>query len=411
MTCRLPNINHYGLTGCYIAGGAVLSTVTKTDIKDYDVYPKSKEDTLNVCAVLFDAGGFVINMSVNAITFKLNDKNSNGERVIVQVILGQYPTPSAIFDAFDFTICMGAFDCDTGEYHMVEDFWIDVASKTIRFNVDTKWPLNSLIRVYKYTKKGYYTGKTEMAKIALAIARDGMPNSWEELEDAIGGVYGRSLKLSRTEEKKTECILDDLVDTVSLKDEEPLEFNFDNAIEMLSKITEENFEGYLEDVAHIYTNTGIDELEIILSDEALELYTITNPSQQTTYVKILDGWVHPVKNGKTLVDNHVDSGKIVVKPLKDRGGFIWGTKHLKKKGDEFVGGVHNGNHNGVTYSYGNTTAYDKHPFLFCYVDENQHINKGDYKCKVAVSVSDIVSIDTYKINTKSMLCMDVTEVE
>ena len=207
----------FSVPGCYLAGGAILSTVTKTEISDYDLYPKSKEAMITLFYLLQDSNCFVVNYSDRAVTWKCNDiVKDNGERGIIQVMtFDTFESPEKIFDFFDFSVCMGAFDTDTLEYHFHKDFWPSVASRTLYFNPMTKYPLNSLTRVSKYTSKGYYLPKTESIKMSLAVINSGMPTSWEELEAAIGGSYGRQIKIAVTDKEFSyEAaleILDDLV--------------------------------------------------------------------------------------------------------------------------------------------------------------------------------------------------------
>jgi len=193
---RFPDLDPVGLVDCYIAGGAVLSTMTKTSIADYDIYPKNENGMLTA----FDAclsDGYCVNITENAVTFKINQTNEAGERMICQVItFDTFKTHQQIFESFDFTVSMGAFDCDTKNYHFDKRFWPDIASKSLGFNPNTKYPLNSLLRLSKYKEKGFYFSKAELLKLGIAIIESGLPASWKELEDQIGGTYGREIKLN-----------------------------------------------------------------------------------------------------------------------------------------------------------------------------------------------------------------------
>jgi len=237
---RLPkNPDPFDLRGCYIAGGTILSLATKSDINDYDVYPKNAEGFSNAIDKLLDSGCFVVKVSDRAITFKCNtEKNSKGERAIIQVMTYDYfDTAEKIFDNFDFTVCMGAFDCDTSSYTLHQDFYPDIATKTLRFNHKTKYPLNSLLRVSKYNHKGFFMSKPEYVKMALAIAKEGMPSSWEELEDQIGGSYGREIRLSR----------------------DGLEYSFENMIMVLSDMAFD-FENYINAEDKEYDKLSADDI-------------------------------------------------------------------------------------------------------------------------------------------------------
>lgn len=212
----LKIVDELGIQGCFIAGGAILSVATKTEINDYDIYPKSDLafESL-VMSLIKNQVCFVMNLSDKALTLKCNNiKNAKGERAIIQIMFSPdfFPTAESIFEKFDFTICMAAFDCDAKEYIFHKDFYPDVASKTLRFNTGTLYPLNSLIRTTKYKEKGYYIAKPELLKIAFAIVQKGMPTSWEELESQIGGSYGKQISVSSN----------------------GIEFNYENVIQVLS---------------------------------------------------------------------------------------------------------------------------------------------------------------------------------
>lgn len=275
---RMPKeFDEFGLTDCFIAGGSILSTATKTKINDYDVYPKSKEAFINAIANLMDDQNcFVINVSDRAITFKSNTvTNWDGERMIVQVMsFDVFPTAQHIFNAFDFTVCMAAYDCDTKEYIFHEDFYPDIASKTLRFNPNTKYPLNSFIRVSKYQTKGYYISKMELAKIALCVAKTGFPNSWEELENQIGGSYGRTLTLAR----------------------EGIEFNFENAIEILSNTTFEITEDLTENLSDIKSDSVIN----CYRDDDIEY--ISTMTDKKYYYIVKDNYFIEAKFSKDIYD-------------------------------------------------------------------------------------------------------------
>lgn len=199
----------------FIAGGAVLSKTIGQPINDIDIYPKSKDKVEEILHYLIDELNYeVVSMSSRAITIKSNIIDSEGYRMLCQVmIFDEFPTPQHIYDKFDFTVCMAAYDCDTKKYDYHPCFYEDVGSRRINFNTDTEFPYASLVRVGKYTKKGFSLSKGEFVKIGMSVARKGLPESWDELAEAIGGVYGIALKLG-----------------------DNLPYTFDNAIEVLTNL-------------------------------------------------------------------------------------------------------------------------------------------------------------------------------
>lgn len=219
--------------GCFIAGGAILSKITKQEINDYDIYPKSQEDAVNIITDLIEDGLFVVAYSPKAITLKSNEMLSNGERQLVQVIIFDYfQNAQDIFNTFDFSVCMCAYDTDTEEYHFAENTILDIASRTITFNPNTRHPFNSSLRVDKYLKKGFYFPKTQMIKMAMAISNTTLPTSWEELETLIGGSYGRTMKLNRDNTPfsidAAYALLDKMNGNISVYEQE-----FDDALDIM----------------------------------------------------------------------------------------------------------------------------------------------------------------------------------
>jgi len=393
---RLPELDPIGLTGCYIAGGAVLSAVTRTEIADYDIYPKNKQALLDVCMTLADANTYVVSVTDRAITFKSNDIiMDNDERAIFQVMrFTDTDTPDKIFSAFDFTVCMGAYDCDTKQYTFHDDFWPDVASKSLRFNPGTKFPLNSLIRMQKYIKKGYTSGKGEIAKIALAVANKGMPSDWRELEQQLGGIYGRELKLKVEE----------------------IPFSFEAAIEILSAL---DYNSRLEDQDFSWVRKN--ELEVLCTGEIPQQYSFA--SEPIAPYHIMVG-TSSTSYFKLNADNSLSKGKLHpnlaelipefssnTTPLKEApGGYITAWKHLQKDKDgNLIGAVYSGDHNGVTYSVGKETEWNKSPYLFAYLSKTATSGSNKVVAKVRIPVDSIVAIDSLKICTKKMELIEIID--
>ena len=83
---------------------------------------------------------------------------------------------------FDFTINMASLaytykERDDRAYDLESDFvfdgrfFIDNMSKSLVFNKNTLYPINSLFRVKKYQERGYNINTLELMKIALRISQ------------------------------------------------------------------------------------------------------------------------------------------------------------------------------------------------------------------------------------------------
>lgn len=237
---RLPKQPHpfSGLEQCYVAGGAILSAATKSEPADYDIYPKSRKAAVdNIYYLMEEENCFIVNISDRAVTLKSNSHtNDKGERILVQVMMfDEFSSSKSIFDFFDFTVCMAAFDCDTKTYEFHADFWPDVASKTLRFNPNTRYPLNSMMRIGKYRNKGYVLPTSEMIRMSLTLMQSTMPTSWEDLEKVIGGTYGQQVKLH------TEGLEFSIENAIQLFDDLSVDMLMPNLDEDYSRFTAEDF--------------------------------------------------------------------------------------------------------------------------------------------------------------------------
>lgn len=354
------NFDPFGLTRCFIAGGAVLSAATKKPIADYDVYPKDAQGREDVIAHLIETNCFIVNISDRAITFKCNGHyDKDGNRTIIQVmILDLFPTAQEIFNLFDFTVCMAAYDCDLKEYIFHEDFYPDVASNTLRFNPNTKYPLASMIRVNKYRSKGYYISKFEDTKIALAIAKVGLPQSWDELESQIGGTYGKELKLQTDD----------------------MEFSYDNAIRLLSN---------LEFNITTEPNTTYDELKL---DDILNCF-ITDEKQ---YVELNDTHNYFIEDGffigerfsKTLFNKLGKPKNFKLSKATTVFGYV------ASEGDYKL----NGKNCHISIDKQNCKPYSRQEIYLVSVDISSIKHYGSYTTGTIAKVGNKVTKDTEQID-------------
>ena len=166
-----------------IAGGAITSIFCNRDINDIDIYFKCKEDAGNFIGEMIEDRNWIISHTNKATAFQYNN-------VTYQVIHFDYfKSPQEIFDKFDFTVCMGAFDCDTEEFILHEDFLKHNAQRMLKFNENTLYPIISALRVKKYEEKHYKISKMEYLKILLTCMNHKI-ETYEELKEQIGGMYG-----------------------------------------------------------------------------------------------------------------------------------------------------------------------------------------------------------------------------
>lgn len=214
--------------GAFIAGGALTSAFTGMPINDVDFYFKSKEDFINAVAQAYEDSMWCVAATDRAVTFV------NHDNVIQLMHFDFFPTTEEVFDAFDFTVCMAAYDLDKKEFVFSEDFLKHASQRFLRFHSGTRYPYGSLMRVLKYQDRGYKIGKSDLLRIGLACQRVEL-TSWDELAAAIGGQYGEKAKIETDKEFSIDAALEMFSDIEITTTEQPVAMP-SNAYECLQKI-------------------------------------------------------------------------------------------------------------------------------------------------------------------------------
>jgi len=175
----------------FIAGGSLTSAFTGRAINDVDFYFQSKADFQMAIQDAYDSGLWCVAATDRAVTFV------SGPLVIQLMCFDFFDSPAAIFDAFDFTACMAAFDIDNQQFAFHEDFLKHAAQRYLKFHSGTRYPFGSLLRVLKYQSRGYTLGKSDLLRIALCCHKVPL-TSWANLAIAIGGQYGEKVNLDES---------------------------------------------------------------------------------------------------------------------------------------------------------------------------------------------------------------------
>lgn len=221
---------------CIVAGGSVLSIFTNNKINDIDVYFRRKEDLSNF---LYNemSENWIVAYTDKALLFRKNGMD-------IQLIYFKYfETPNDLFNTFDFTVCMGAFDFTTEEFVLHEDFLRNNISKTLKFNSSTAYPIVSALRVQKYKDKGFNISKAEFIKILLTVMKLKIDN-YDDLKAQMGGMYGENYDLL-------------------LKPKEGEEFDLLKIIDKISKIGETNFN---DTYVRFETGADIDDFDEFIEE-------------------------------------------------------------------------------------------------------------------------------------------------
>lgn len=220
--------NYFLPEGAFVAGGALTSVFTNHAISDVDIYFKTKEDFIRAVEQAYDEGMWCVAATDRAVTFVYRTS-------VVQLMhFDFFPTAEAIFDAFDYTVNMAAYDIDQDKFTFSEDFFKHASQRFLRFHSGTRYPYGSLMRVLKYQDRGYKIGKSDLLRIGLACQKVEL-NTWDDLAAAIGGQYGEKAKIDAGDKPFTIDNAMDMFEDIDIKTIEK-EVVPGNAYDLLLKI-------------------------------------------------------------------------------------------------------------------------------------------------------------------------------
>ncbi len=224
---------------CFIAGGALTSIFTGTQINDIDIYFRSrdsldrvmqvfcniKDKELTVKRPVVGDNQFKVDDNIQPVTITKKSvvfsqgngywnptKGSYTPQASLQFISFQYfDTPEDIFNTFDFSINMCAYDCASGELTLHDNFLKHLARRSLVVNTNTAYPLISLLRCDKYKERGYNISTKEQMGLMFAVANMKI-DSWEDAKDHIGGMYGFDVEdlFNEDEEFSLDKVIDQL---------------------------------------------------------------------------------------------------------------------------------------------------------------------------------------------------------
>lgn len=220
----------------YVAGGTVTSLFSNREINDVDVYFPNEKKAIAFLSHLIEDGAWVVSHTKKATQLMYDEKN-------VQVIHFDYfETAEDLFGSFDYTVCMGLYDFNKEEYVLHDDFLKHNSQRILKYNPKTSYPIVSMLRIQKYEDKGYKISKPEFVRVVLSCMNLEI-NSYEELKDHMGGLYGENFdKLFEDVEDEDfdlEVAINKLADLALSEDyfkmPESKEYELDEIIKNISK--------------------------------------------------------------------------------------------------------------------------------------------------------------------------------
>ena len=202
-----------------LAGGALTSLFTDSKINDYDLYFRNKYDCANFIQGIGSCA--VLQLTKKSVTLSIDN-------CILQCIWFKYFDSSEdIFNSFDFTINMAAYDFSADEFVIDVRFFTDLAIRKLVINPGTAYPINTLLRVSKYENKGYTIDPVELLKLSVAISKKEL-KTYGDLRVEMSGVYGETY-LGIPEDISDHCLDENLNELCELCPDFP-SISMDNAI-------------------------------------------------------------------------------------------------------------------------------------------------------------------------------------
>ena len=160
-----------GLRSCnaIIAGGSITALFTGQKIRDWDIYFRNEKDCEQAKA-WFGLNGQLANQTDTSMSYHLGKQEKPYQLIVMPDLFGD---PKTIFNYYDFTVCMAAYQFNAnGEdngFIFGDDFFKHIGQRRLVFNTGTMFPICSMLRVMKYIKKGFYITGMELLKIGLSI--------------------------------------------------------------------------------------------------------------------------------------------------------------------------------------------------------------------------------------------------
>lgn len=236
-----------------IAGGAITSIFTGSKINDIDIYFRNEKNFFNIVKEVWDdrKTSFYGVTDKSIIMRESNPRYVEGNeqfRLDIQFIHFKFfSNPEEIFNTFDFTVCMGAFDFSTESFVLHDNFLLHNSQKILRFNSNTAFPIVSLLRVEKYENKGYKISKSELIRVILKCMTLDITNV-EELKAHLSGMYGLAMDKLVEFNQEEEFSLEKVIDSISklyLHDDYfkmPLNYEISSWEVLLQKIAKNPFD-------------------------------------------------------------------------------------------------------------------------------------------------------------------------
>ena len=234
---------------CIIAGGSITSLFTRNEINDIDIYFRSKESLINALKEI--KGQSTIMAFTDKATMFVKDSSEYAYQFIHFKF---FDNPQEIFDTFDFTVCMGAYDFKAEDFIFHPSFLTHNSQRLLKVNDKTAYPIMTALRVQKYLDKGYTISKPEFIKIMLVINQLNII-TYKQLKEQMGGMYGVNYdKLFKDIQDNDKFDINVVIETLSdiILDDSYFELPFKGKTDFEHEVEKYINNSYIEDGYKIY---------------------------------------------------------------------------------------------------------------------------------------------------------------
>jgi hypothetical protein len=386
------------IPGCFLAGGAITSHATRKDINDYDIYPKNLEG-LYAALEIGKEGGDILSITDRAVTFLLYEKDMKDNRIVMQVmIFDLFETADKIFEYFDFTVCMGAYDFDTNEYVYHPDFMKDNAARLLKFNPKTRYPLASLMRINKYKDRGYDIMRAEELRVIMSVLNKGLPKTWKDLAEDLGGSYGQRI-IFDPETLEKEC-------------------NYENIMAVLSKIhtferREESIDISFEELVICCTHSGL--YCVKLGDAVTVINDNTIVATLSSGYGIEENSIVRVKNKYGMESKQTYENRVIKQNVIDISNAyaVKTYKYVEMDADGRLYSKYSKNHLKKDFYYEvDTFAYEYNsPYIFAGAKQNSRGLKGNVLLELYTLPSMIHNLSSFEVKANTFYVNRVASKE
>ena len=279
---------------CIIAGGSITSLFTRNEINDIDIYFRSKESLINALKEI--KGQSTIMAFTDKATMFVKDSSEYAYQFIHFKF---FDNPQEIFDTFDFTVCMGAYDFKTEDFIFHPSFLTHNSQRLLKVNDKTAYPIMTALRVQKYLDKGYTISKPEFIKIMLVINQLNI-TTYKQLKEQMGGMYGVNY------DKLFKDIQDEDKFDINVVIEKLSDIILDDSYFELPFRSDTNFEHEIEKyINNSYIEDGYNIYKITYKDSSYGY----NKKEKVKYIIVRDSHIVDVLD---LEDIDIDDDKLSI---------------------------------------------------------------------------------------------------